>query len=126
MVTDRRSFSSLTLSARLLDQLLDITQAVSGPEDPDQVPIDKLIRLVDLEASLSKEEKTLYEDFVQATENYLGIKSQPLNLTQLWEKKSPPTSQGRSLPESVNKVGYVPALKEALLTHNRRAYYRSR
>lgn len=97
-----RAFSGLSLSARLLDQVLSLAQALIGPKEPLEGQITKLIRLIDLEEGFSGTEKTLYEGFVQAMENQLGVKSQPINLTREWSDSS--TGKDKDLGAFVNEV----------------------
>ena len=94
----------MTLSARALDQLLQITKAMIYSESSDSESISNLIRIVDLEAKLAQDEKALYQQYVRIMENYLGVKTTPLNITALWESDPPVAMRDNDMRKSVNKV----------------------
>jgi hypothetical protein len=104
LTTRCRSFSSLSLSARSIEELKDIAKATLSSPVPPSKPLSRLIRLVDLETGLGGEEKSLYEVFVRAMENEMDVKSQPVDMAKLWKKLTPGPHLGENLNDAVNKV----------------------
>lgn len=91
------------MSARLLDQLLNLAKKTLPSIDQGIKP-SRLLYPVDLAAASSKEYKELMKEFITAMENYAGIKTQPINITDLWNGSPPDEADGQAMQDFMKDV----------------------
>ncbi|KAK0383810.1 hypothetical protein NLU13_9721 [Sarocladium strictum] len=97
-----KMFSGISVSARHLEQLLSISDALLDFSSETQ--ITKLLRITDLEEGLDDPERSLYEDFVRAIETEIGVKSRTVNLSKEWKRS---VNKKSSLRDKLNTSGFV-------------------
>jgi hypothetical protein len=108
-------YDALGFSSRSIDGLFDLASCTLDlPQYNGSLPQSLLLPL-DFMASLPEDERLAYDRFVRTIENSLGIKAEPLTLSDIWAHKPPPEADGLGMHEYMEKVGTSGTCARSLL-----------